>query len=85
MSEEYTDTLPGPKDEEEMPPPIDEEIEGIFDSVGLGADDNMDEDEETSSHSGSDDEELSDSEETMDNACSGILDLLFTGEVSFRS
>jgi hypothetical protein len=60
-------------------PPMDAEVEDIFTSVGLGAaDENMDDDDmDGYSESGDD----SDTEEVLHNSCSGIQDLLLTGEV----
>jgi hypothetical protein len=58
-------------------PPMDAEVEDIFISVGLGADENMDDD--MSEYSESDDD--SDTEEVLHKSCSGIRDLLLTGEV----
>jgi hypothetical protein len=61
-----------------QPPAMDSAIEDIFVSCGLGADDNMDVDD-MDSGSESDPYE-SDTEECIHNSCSGIQDLLFTGE-----
>jgi hypothetical protein len=58
-------------------PPMDAEVEDIFTSVGLGADENMDDDMDGYSESGED----SDTEEVLHSSCSGIQDLLLTGEV----
>ena len=58
-------------------PPMDAEVEDIFTSVGLGADENMDDDMDGYSEGGND----SDAEEVLHNSCSGIQDLLLTGEV----
>ena len=58
-------------------PPMDAEVENIFTSVGLGADENMDDDMDGYSESGND----SDTEEVLHNSCSGIQDVLLTGEV----
>lgn len=76
------------EEEEAIPPPgIDDEMEGVFESVGLGHDQNVeDDDQEMDSYSGSDEEELddnylSDEEEKVHRSCSGIVDLFFTGEV----
>lgn len=55
---------------------MDADIEDVFASVGMGSDDSGDEDMYTES----DEYEDSDSEETMSKTCSGIVDLLLTGE-----
>lgn len=52
-------------------PPMDSDIEDIFDSCGLGASDDMDEDMDSDSET----------EEVIHDSCRGIRDLLFTGEV----
>ena len=74
--------------EPEVPaiPPMDSEIEDIFVNVGLGPDDNvedydMDSGSTTSSNSSDED---SDFEEVIHKSCSGIQDLLLTGEVRAR-
>jgi hypothetical protein len=56
-------------------PPMDSEIEDVFVSCGLEADNNMDDDMD------SDSDEESDTEEVIHKSCSGIQDLLLTGEV----
>jgi hypothetical protein len=58
-------------------PAIDSEIEDIFVNCGLGPDDSMDEDADSDNDS---DVYVSDTEEAFRDSCSGIVDLLFTGE-----
>lgn len=55
-------------------PPMDSEIEDVFVSCGLEADNTEDDDMDTDS------DEDSDTEEVIHKSCSGIQDLLLTGE-----
>ena len=59
-------------EESEGFPEIDDEIEDVFESAGLGYDQNREDD----------DSYLSDSEEQVHRSCNGIVDIFFTGEVS---
>lgn len=59
-------------------PPIDSEMEDIFERYGLGVDDSMDEDMDDDD---SDSDMESDTEDVLQSSCSGIQDLLLTGEV----
>ena len=67
--------------ESELPaiPPIDSKIENIFASIDMGLDNNGD-DNGMDSSSSSDDDDCN-SEEVIDKPCSGIEDILLTGEV----
>ena len=60
-------------------PAADSEIEDVFVSQGLGLDDSMDYDD------GASDGDESDTEEVIHKSCSGIQDLLLTGEVCVGS
>ena len=82
--EDVEEAVPPTIDEElEKPPGIDGEIEGVFESVGLGHDENDDEEMDSySDEEESDDNYLSDEEE-MHTTCNGVIDLFFTGKVGF--
>lgn len=58
-------------------PMMDSEVEDVFTSCGMGPDDSGDDDMDSDSDSGDD----SDTEEVIHKSCSGIQDLLLTGEV----
>jgi hypothetical protein len=62
-------------------PRMDSAIEDIFASQGLGVEENMEDEDMDSCGSGSESEEDSDFEEVIHKSCSGIQDLLLTGEV----
>ena len=72
-------------EESERFPEMDDDLEDIFESVGLGHDqDGEDDDDEMDGDSEGEesDDYISDSEESVNRSCNGVIDLFFTGEVS---